>query len=79
MEIRTLTERESQLIEDRFRAIAYAVGPTVELTAFLHDGRVLKAPVGGLAPAAQLASLLEKTEGMLRRVRPCVADRRDDP
>lgn len=54
-------------MERRFEAIAYALGPSVDLTAVLPDGRVLSSPAGGSSPAARCASLNERIEDALAR------------
>lgn len=59
-------QQEAAILEDRLRAIAYQLGPTVELHAFLPDGRILHKPLGGLGLAAQCQSLNEKIEDRLQ-------------
>ena len=54
--------QEAAILENRFQALAYQLGPTVELHAVLPDGRVLHRPQGGLTPSAQCQSLNEKLE-----------------
>lgn len=57
--------QEAAILEARFRAVAYALGPTVNLEAVLPDGRILRSPLGGSTPAAQCASLNERIEDAL--------------
>ena len=58
---------EAAIFEDRFRAIAHQLGPTVEVEAVLPDGQILRKPLGGLSKAAQVASLNEWMEDRLAR------------
>ena len=60
--------QEAAILAARFRAMAYALGPTVELSAVLPDGRVLRSFRGGRSAAAQCASLNERMEDYLSRV-----------
>lgn len=60
-------EAEGRIVEARLRALAYCLGPMVELEVVLPDGRVLHSPRGGLTPAAQCASLNERMVDMLER------------
>lgn len=61
------SDHEAAILAARFRAMAYALGPFVELSAVLPDGTVLSSPLGGSNPAAQCASLNERIEGFLER------------
>lgn len=67
MQIQTSDATEARILEQRFRAVAFALGPLVDLAAVLPDGRVLRSPRGGASPAAQCASLNERLEESLRQ------------
>jgi len=58
---------EAAIVEARLRALAYHLGPMVELEVHLPDGRVLHSPRGGMSPAARCASLNERMEDWLAR------------
>jgi hypothetical protein len=58
---------EAAIVEARLRAMAYCLGPMVEIELCLPDGRRLLSPRGGLSPAARCASLNERMEDILRR------------
>lgn len=59
-------EHEARVFQARFRAVAYHLGPMVELSVRLPNGEVLQKPLGGLSPAAQCASLNERLEAKLQ-------------
>jgi hypothetical protein len=67
MRVLIADEGEARIVEARLRALAYCLGPTVELEVVLPDGRMLRHYRGGLTPAAQCASLNERMEDMLER------------
>jgi len=67
MRIQTENAAEEALIRTRLRAVRYALGPGVEITAMLTDGTVLRPLNAGLSPAAQCASLNERLEDALSR------------
>lgn len=75
MQIQTSNAAEGVILERRFRALAHALGPFVDLAAVLPDGRVLRSPYGGLSPAAQCASLNERLEEQLARQGSCGGNR----
>lgn len=60
------SDQEAELFAERFQAVAYTLGPMLELKAVLPDGRVLHKPLGGCSLAAQCASLNERLEDRLR-------------
>lgn len=66
MQVQFDTEHEAELFAERFQAVAYMLGPMLELRAVLPDGRVLHKPLGGSSLAAQCASLNERLEDRLR-------------
>ena len=75
MEIQTSNAAEAAILEQRFHALAYMLGPLVDLAAVLPDGRVLRSPCGGPSPAAQCAALNERLEEQLARQSSCGGSR----
>jgi len=68
MRVLITSEQEARIVEARLRALAYHLGPMVELEVHLPDGRILHSPLrGGLTPAARCASLNERMEDWLER------------
>lgn len=62
------TEQEAEIFKNRFHAVAYTLGPMVELTAVLPDGKILHKTPGGMSPAARCASLNEKIQNLLDKI-----------
>lgn len=65
MQILIENDAELDAVRDRLPALAYQVGPTVELSLLLPCGRVIRHPRGGLTTAARVASLNERLEDAL--------------
>lgn len=62
MHIRVNSQSEADMLVNRWAAICHQLGPTVELVAYLPEGRVLRKPLGGSSPAAQVATWNERLE-----------------
>jgi hypothetical protein len=56
---------ELAVVRSRLPALAYQLGPTVELTLALPCGRLIRHHRGGLEPAARVASMNERLEAIL--------------
>lgn len=66
--MRILIENAAELavVRSRLSALAYALGPAVELTLALPCGRTIRHHRGGLEPAARVASWNERIEDRLQ-------------
>lgn len=64
------TEREARVIEPRLRALAWILGPMIELEVCFPSGRVLRL-AGGATPAAQAQSFSERLDDALARQGSC--------
>lgn len=74
VQILITTEREARAVEPRLRALAWILGPMIEVEVRFPGGRVLRL-AGGAAPAARAQSFSEQLDALAERQGSCGGNR----